>query len=100
MVRWMSTARIAAGKGVAAIQWVNDMVEFSRQFKGAVQPLVCADAFGDVGTIRVFADYDDLAAFEAVSTQFLAHEDYWKKMEKARDLFIEGSHRTVIMRQL
>ncbi len=98
MIRWMSTARISAGKGVAAFQWVKEIIELSMKIKGAAQPGVYADFFGEPGTIRVFADYDDLAAFEAVSSQLLVDEAYLKKMEEAAGLFVDGSHRTVIMR--
>ena len=100
MIRWMSTVRIAAGKAVPAMAFAKEMVEFARKYTGAPQALVFADSFGDAGTIRFFADYDNLATFESVSNQMLLDEAYWKRIEEAKDLFIEGSNRTIVMREL
>jgi hypothetical protein len=58
------------------------------------------DSFGDGGTVRWFIDLDDLSAFEKLQTQAMADDAYWKMLEDAKDLFIEGSNRTVIMREL
>ena len=100
MVRWMSTIRVAAGKIVPATAFAKDMVEFVKKYKDAPPLHVYADSFGDAGTIRFFADYDDLAALEAIGNQILADETYLKKIEGAKDLFIEGSNRTVVMREI
>ena len=98
MIRWMSVARISAGKGIAAVAFAKEMAEFAKKYKGAPPVHVYADSFGEVGTIRWCADYNDLAALEKVGDEVMADEAYLKKMEEATDLFVEGSHRTVIMR--
>ena len=100
MIRWMSIVRLSAGKGVPAMQWAKEMVEFAKKYEGAPPVHVFLDSFGDMGTIRFYADYDDLVAFELVSNQLVADEDYWKKIEEAKDLFIDGSNHTVVMREI
>ena len=100
MIRWMSIARISAGKGIAAVAFAKEMAEFGKKYKGAPSVHVYADSFGEAGTIRWFADYDDLAAFELVSNEVVADEAYWKKLEEAKDLFIDGSNYVVVMREI
>jgi hypothetical protein len=45
-------------------------------------------------------DFNDLATFEGVQNQALADDAYWKMIEEAKDLFIEGSTHNMIMREL
>jgi len=100
MVRWMSVTRISAGNGVPAMQHAKEMAEFAKKYEGVSSCSVYIDSFGETGTIRWFMDFDDLAAFEKVQSQALADEAYWKNLEKAKNLFIEGSNRTMVMREI
>ena len=100
MIRWMSLARISAGKGIAAVAFAKEMAEFAKKYKGAPPVHVYADSFGEVGTIRWCADYNDLAALEKVGDEVMADEAYLKKLEEAKDLFIEGSNYVVVMREI
>ncbi len=100
MIRWMSIVRISAGKIVPATQWAMEMVEFAKKYKGIPPLHVYADSFGDAGTIRFFADYDNLAALEKVGDELMADEAYLKRIEEAKDLFIDGSNHTVVMREI
>ena len=100
MVRWMASMRVKAGKSMKAMGYAKEMVEFAKKFKGAPPVHVYGDSFGDIPTLRWFADYRDLATFETVSTQVLADEAYHKKIEQNVDLFVEGSTQSVVMREI
>ena len=100
MVRWMSVLRISRGNAVAAMKHAREMAEHAKKYEGVSSCSVYMDSFGDGGTVRWFIDLDDLSAFEKLQSQALADDAYWKMLEDAKDLFIEGSHRTVIMREL
>jgi len=90
MIRWTRSARIAHGKFPQAIQWAKEIAEFSNK-KYKIQLGVYLDTFGEVGTIRWFADYADLAALEKVRTQLLADQEYWQKVNQAAELLVQGS---------
>ena len=100
MVRWMSTVRIATGNTVPAMKHAKEMAELAKKYKGVSSCTVYMDSFGEMGTVRWFMDFNDLAAFEKVQSQALADETYWKKLEEAKNLFIQGSNRSMVMREL
>ena len=100
MIRWMSVTRISAGNAVPAMQHAKEMAELANKYEGVSSCSVYMDSFGEMGTIRWFMDFNDLAAFEKVQSQALADEAYWKKLEKAKDLFVEGSNRSMVMREI
>ena len=100
MVRWMSVTSISRGNAVAALQHAREMAEFAKKYEGVSSCSVYMDSFGDAGTIRWFIDLNDLSAFEKLQSQAIADDAYWKMLEDAKDLFIEGSNYTVIMREL
>jgi len=100
MIRWTRSARIASsGKFAQAVQWAKEIAEFANK-KYKVQTSVYMDFFGEAGTIRWFNDYADLAALEKVRNQLMADQEYWQKVAKAADLFIEGSITDTVMRSL
>jgi hypothetical protein len=92
--------RISRGHAVAAMKYAKDMTELAEKYEGVSSCSAYMDSFGDIGTVRFFMDFNDLATFEKVQTQALADDAYWKKLEEGKDLFIEGSTRNVIMREI
>ena len=100
MIRWMSVSRIARGNAVAALKHAKEMAELAKKYEGVSSCSVYMDSFGDAGTIRYFMDFNDLATFEGVQNQALADDAYWKMLEEAKDLFIEGSTLNTVMREL
>ena len=101
MIRWMRSARIAPGKMVEAIQFATEIVEYTKKkYEGAVDTGVFADSFGEVGTIRWYADYADFATWEKVQNQIVADPEWWQKMDAIKDLFIPGTVHDVVMRSL
>jgi hypothetical protein len=55
------------------------------------------DSVGEVGTIRWFNDYTDLAAFEKVRSQILADQEYFQRVNQAADLLVQGSGFDTVM---
>jgi len=92
--------RIATGNAVPAMKHAKEMAQLAKKYKGVTSCSVYLDSFGETGTVRWFMDFNDLATFEKVQSQGLADEAYWKKMEETKDLYIQGSNRSVIMREI
>jgi hypothetical protein len=91
----MRTACIAPGKFAEALQFATEMSEFSKKYEG-----IFLDGFGEVGTIRWFVDYENLASLEKIMDQIYADPDWFKKISEAKDLFIEGKTHDLVMRSL
>lgn len=88
MIRFMRSARVKQGSKLPeAIGFAKEIASFTQKYDGAANVTVCIDAFGDMGTIRWFADYPDLATMQKVMDQVLADAEYWKAVERAGDLF-------------
>jgi len=100
MVRWMRSAQIAPGKYLQAMEFAKEISEFSQKYEGASSVGVFLDSFGSVGTIRWFVDYENLASFEKISDQIMADPEWFKKIEEATDLFIEGNTYDEVMRAI
>ena len=98
MIRWTRSARIAPGKLVEALQFSTEIIEYTKKYEGVSNANVFLDSFGEVGTIRWFADYDDFASWEKVSNQIFADPEWFKKMDAIKDLFIPGSTHDLVMR--
>jgi len=89
MIRWTRSGRIAPGKTIPAVKWAKEITEFVNK-KYKLQVTVYMDSFGEVGTIRWFADYEDLAALEKVMNQLWPDPEYFEKVNQAADLFVPG----------
>jgi hypothetical protein len=99
MVRWTRSAQIASGKGMQAIQWAKEITEWANK-KYNLQMKVYLDYFGEVGTIRWFVDYENLAALEKVGDPILGDQEYWQRVNQAADFFIEGIMVDTVMRAI
>ncbi len=96
MIRWTRSAQIAHGKAPQAMQWSKEVTEFVNK-KYKTQMTVYMDFFGEVGTIRWFNDYTDLAALEKVRNQLLADQEYFQKLNQSADLLVQGSAFDTVM---
>ena len=96
MVRWTRSAQIAHEKVPQAMKWAKETAEFANK-KYKTQITVYMDFFGEVGTIRWFNDYTDLAAFEKVRSQLLADQEYFQRLTQAADLLVQGSGFDTVM---
>ena len=90
MVRLMRSARIPMGKEPQAMQWAKEMTEFLKA-KYGTQSSVYTDAFADYLTIRWFIESESLGALDQWLQKLPADQEYWQKIGKGADLFIEGS---------
>jgi uncharacterized alpha/beta hydrolase family protein len=100
MIRWMRSLRIASVKYFPqATQWAKEIAEFvSKKYK--IQVSVYMDSFGEIGTIRWFCDYADLATMEKVRNQIDTDQEYWQKVIQASDFIMQGSVYDTVMRVL
>ena len=99
MVRWIRTAQIAPGKMMQAIAWSKEIAEFVKKYKEISSIDVFMDSFGDYGTVRWIADYDDLASLEKVGKQIADDQEYYQKVANFNELFV-GSANDLVMRSL
>jgi branched-subunit amino acid aminotransferase/4-amino-4-deoxychorismate lyase len=96
MIRFTRSARIVRGKFPQAMQWAKEITEFANK-KYKIQMSVYLDSFGEVGTIRWFNDYTDLAALEKIRNQLLADQEYFQRLNQAADLLVQGSAFDTVM---
>ena len=98
MVRFQRTARAKGGKFPEAMQFAKEVAGYLNDKYAPVTIQVYSELFGDVNTIYWYADYKDLATIEGINARLLADQGYWAILNKAADLFIEGSvHDTLMM---
>jgi uncharacterized alpha/beta hydrolase family protein len=91
MIRWTRSAKVSNAKNMPqAIQWAKEVAEFINK-KYKIQVSVYMDSFGEVGTIRWFCDYEDLASIEKIGKQLITDKEYLKRLAETGDLFTQGS---------
>ena len=90
MVRTMRIARVALGKEPQTMQWAKEMTELLKA-KHNAQASVYMDVFADYLTIRWFIESESLATLDQGLQKVFADQEYWQKISKGADLFIEGS---------
>jgi uncharacterized alpha/beta hydrolase family protein len=100
MIRWTRSAKVSSAKNMPkAVQWAKEVAEFiTKKYK--IQVSVYMDSFGDVGTIRWFCDYEDLAAVEKLGKQLIADQEYLKRLAETDDLFMQGSVYDTVMQAI
>lgn len=99
MVRWMRSARIVLGKEKQAIQWSKEITEWwNKKFGGHLT--VYMDSFGEIGTIRWFEDYENLAEVEKRKATVLADPEYWQRIDRAVTLFTQTGRLDTVMASL
>jgi uncharacterized alpha/beta hydrolase family protein len=100
MIRWTRSLRIASAKNFPqATQWAKEVAEFvSKKYK--IQVSVYMDSFGEIGTIRWFCDYADLATMEKVMKQMDTDQEYWQKVIQASDFIMQRSVKDTVMRAI
>ena len=95
MVRWTRSGRIAPGKESQAIQWAKEFLDWHRK-KYNSQPSVYMDCFGEVGTLRWFEDFENLAALETRMQQTMADEEFLQRVSQVPTLFQGSAFDTVM----
>ena len=97
MFRFHRIARASRGKLLQAIQWAKEVSGYINEKYAPVSVQAYIEQFGDGGTIHWFSDFEHVADWETLNAQLLADQGYWALLDKAADLFIEGSlHDTLV----
>ncbi len=100
MIRWTRRLRIASEKQFPqGVQWAKDIAQYVSK-KCNIQVSVYIDLFGEIGTVRWFSDYPDLAAMEKVANQLNADQEYWQKVIQASEFIMPGTISDVAMRAI
>ncbi len=103
MVRFQRMILVSGGKEREAMQWGTDICQYlQKNYKGISSIEVHVQLFGKVGALYWFADYENLAALDAVNAQLLGDQRYWERMTKANKagLFIDGSGQDTLTQSL
>ena len=100
MVRWMRTGQITGPGPMNAMVWIKDLEEYMKQNHGKYSAQVFLDTFGEVGVVRFFIDFEDLAALEKYMQEINEDQGYWQRVEKTKGIFVEGSTYDVVMRSI
>ncbi len=98
MVRWTRSGRIAPGKDQQAIQWAKELTDWANKKYGS-HLSVYMDCFGEVGTLRWFADYENLATLETRMQQVMADKEFLQRVSQVPALF-QGSVFDTVMATL
>ena len=100
MFRFHRIARAKPNKFPDAVRWAKEVAEHINTKYAPISVQAYAELFGDVNTIHWYADYEDLATIERANAQLLADQGYWTLLNKAGDLFIEGSSHDTLIQSL
>ncbi len=91
MIRWTRSLRVSSAKYMPqAMQWAKEIAEFVNK-KYKMQVTVYMDSFGEIGTIRWFCDYADLATMENATKELVKDQEYWQKVLQGSDFIMQGS---------
>jgi len=90
-VRWMRTTKIRNGKFMEAIAWAKETSAHVEKKHNVGKVSIWLDSLGEAGTIRWSIDFPDMAAFDKMMSAVMIDADYWKMVNKAVDLFHDGT---------
>lgn len=97
MFRFHRTAQASRGKGLEAVQWAKEVAGYINKNYAPVSVQAYSEIFGDYGAVHWYTDYEDLVTVEKINAQLQTDKGYLALLNKAGDLFIEGSvHDTLI----
>ena len=98
MVRWTRSARMIHGKEPQALQWAKELTDWAnKKYSGHLS--VYMDCFGEVGTLRWFADFENLAGVEKRLQELTADQEFSQRASQVPTLF-EGSVFDTVMATL
>ena len=95
MVRWTRCGRIIPGKEAQALPWAKELTDWLNKKYGS-HLSVYMDCFGELGTVRWFSDFENLAAVEARLQQLAADPEFLQRASQAAALFQTGAFDTVM----
>jgi len=91
MIRFQRSIRVARGRNFEAEKWAKEVSDYvnSKQPNYKVQPFT--SRFGELGVLSWYVDFDDLAALDKFQKDLGTDQGYWDLVNKAIDLFVEGT---------
>lgn len=99
MIRVMRTIRIARGVPVNdVVSYAKEIVDYINKIDGVPEYSVYLNSLGKLGTLRWFADYEDLATYERVTLKLSVDQGYLDLAMKGQNFAIEGSAHVEVMR--
>ena len=99
MIRFVRTASIEPGKFADAIAWARQISEFMKRQHG-LQLEVMLPVGGNPHRIAWRAEYESLAALDALQARVLADREYQELLAKGASNFIAGSLNDAIWRTI
>jgi len=93
MVRNVKSADPKLGMFPEAAQWAKEITGYIKD-KFQLEIQLYADS---QGTIYWVSDYADYAAYGNLRSQIIADPGYWDMIKKARDFFVEGSVKDMVV---
>lgn len=97
MYRFHRTGYASRGKLLEAVKWAKEVAGYITKNYSPVSVQAYSEIFGDYSAVHWYTDYEDLATIEKINAQLLTDQGYLALLNKAGDLFIEGSiHDTLI----
>lgn len=97
MYRFHRTAMAKQSKLQEAFKFAKEMSEYLGTKYAPVKVQAYLEIFGDNGRIHWYSDYDDLASVEKITGKIRKDQGYWEILNKANDVFIEGSIQDTLM---
>ena len=99
MIRFVRTASIESGKLADAIAFAKQISEFMKRQHG-LKLEVMMPVGGNPQRIAWRAEYESLAALDAMQTKILADREYLELVAKGANNFISGSLNDAIWRTI
>ena len=101
MIRFHRSARAAGSTPFpVVVQWAKEVADYVSSNYPESSVSVFAEQFGAVGTIHWYADYEDIATLDRVSSQLNVDEAYWAVISKSSGYFIEGSIKDTVVQSV
>lgn len=91
MIRFQRSGRIARGKDLQAIEWSKEMTAYLNGKFSEANLQVFSHRFGDIDTLAWQADFDNLASLDSYQRAINGDKEFWERLGKSTEFFVEGS---------
>lgn len=100
MIRWMREAQLDVDGSATfdVIAWAKEISEFTKKYEGATSVNFYINAFGNIGTVYWFADYEELATLDRIHAQILSDPAFFEILDRGKDFIKRGSVCDTVMR--
>ncbi|HEU0297105.1 MAG TPA: hypothetical protein VFR47_30475 [Anaerolineales bacterium] len=91
MIRFQRSGRIARGKDLQAIEWSKEVTAYLNGKFSEANLQVFSHRFGDIDTLAWQADFDSLASLDSYQRAINGDKEFWERLGKSTEFFVEGS---------